>query len=333
MVKLKDIAKKTGHTVSTVSRALRGDYDLNGNTVKKIRGAAEELGYSGGIFRNRSSLKTIGVVLPEVRSSYYAELVHTLDNEIRKSGYRMLFAISGFEVQGIREMFDYFNAMEVGGIIVNEPVSSDAEFVRHIAESGTPAVLFSESTSRKPLDTVYVDPQICMELAVNHLYDLGHREFGYIGEPNSHSRYESLVRVLNDKGLVMKNGHVKVGPERFEQGGYLRMKDLLAGESMPTALIASYDQVAIGSIKAAREAGLVIPRDLSIIGVDNIVMNDYLDVGLDSITNPVEQIGVIAVRILVGNINNHEEHVVQNVALRSKLVIRSSTAVPRGREK
>lgn len=330
MVKLRDIAEKSGFTVSTVSRALRKGNDLSENTVRQIKATAEELGYFRAL-QSRGVAKTVGVVLPEVRSNYYAELAHSLAHEIRKYGFRMLFVISDLESKDIREMYDYFCSLGVDGIILTELIPSDPPIGLHIAESGIPAVLLSDYDDRQPVDKVYVDSHTCMQLAVDHLWQLGHRAFGYVGEHNSAVRYQAMCDILRQKGSVFDEKHVKIGTERFELGGYLRMRELLKENSLPTAIIASYDQIAFGAMRAAREAHLSVPKDFSIVGVDNVVMGDYMPVGLTSITNPSEQLGVIAVKLLMGHINNRSGHVVQNVALQSKLVIRASTGPPAAR--
>ena len=326
MVKLREIADKSGFSVSTVSRALRDGSDLNDSTIRRIRATAGELGYSGRLI-NRKTSRTIGVVLPEVYSNYYAELAHSLAQEIKKSGFRMLLSISG-EPGNIRESYDDFCSLGVDGIIVSEWVQSKPLTAEYIAVSDIPTVLLSDYDDRQPIDKVYVDSITCIELAVDHLWQLGHRIFGYVGEHNSHVRYDAMCKVLGNRGTVMDERHVKVGAERFEHGGYLRMQELLSSDYLPTAVIASYDQIAFGAMRAAREAGVSIPKDISIIGVDNVIIGDFIPVGLTSITNPSEQLGVIAVKLLIGQINNTNGHVIQNVALQSQLVVRSSTAPP-----
>ncbi len=332
MVKLRDIALKTGLNVSTVSRALRDSSDISADTCKHVKQVAREMGYR---FRREDSgrSKTIGVILPEVSSHYYAELAHSLSAEIRKQGYNMFVALSGFASEAVDEAFELLARQEVCGILIcyiadTEAVRRDGWFSERLIKSELPVVLLSEINSAIPIDMIYVDSDGCMHLAVDHLVSLGHEKIGYIGEYTSDSRYRALVDYMERKGLSLKPEFVKRGSERFEMGGYLRTKELLKEKDLPTAIIASYDQVAIGALKALDEAGLRVPEDMSVIGVDNIVMDDYLAVKLTSITNPAGHMGIVAVKILLDSITNKEDHVVQNVALQSKLIIRDSTSVP-----
>ena len=165
-------------------------------------------------------------------------------------------------------------------------------------------------------------------MAVDHLVELGHTKIGYIGERASDIRYHAICKCLRQRGIEIIPAFMKRGVERFEQGGYMRTLELLKEKELPTAIFASYDQIAFGAIRAFQEHGIRVPEDISIIGFDNIVMDNYHPVKLSSITNPVDQMGITAVKILLDAIKHPRSHVVQNVALQSRLVIRKSTCPP-----
>ena len=99
-------------------------------------------------------------------------------------------------------------------------------------------------------------------------------------------------------------------------------------EPRATAVLACYDQVALGALDAFAEEGVRVPEDISVIGFDNIILNDYLPIQLTSISNPTEQLGALAVKLLMDNIIDKETHVVQNVSLQPRLVVRGSTCPP-----
>jgi DNA-binding LacI/PurR family transcriptional regulator len=336
MVTLSDIALKMGLNVSTVSRALRGSTDISKETCRLAKKIAKELGYQ---YRKTAVTRNsiIGVILPELSSHYYSELAHLLFNEIHKQGYGMQIALSGSSFKGIDEVFEQFIQEDVcgiliGGIGIGETNSEhlDHWLSEQLLKSEVPVVLLGEieTDSAEPIDMIYVDAYGCMQIAVEHLMSLGHTQIGYVGEYLSHKRFKVMLRIMKQKGLAINPDYMKQGEERFELGGYLRTRELLAEKALPTAIIACYDQVAIGAMKALNEAGLKIPEDISIIGFDNIVSDEYLPVKLTSITNPVGQISVVALKLLLDNINHKEEHVIQNVALMAKLVVRNSTAIP-----
>ncbi|MEG1525635.1 MAG: LacI family DNA-binding transcriptional regulator [Clostridia bacterium] len=332
MVKLRDIAEKTGLNTSTVSRALRDAPDIKPATVKLVKRTAVQLGYR--MRPTDSTCKSVGLIVPEVGSHYYSEMVGTVEHELRKRGYQMIMGIGGFEVNSILEAFDHMLQHDVCGLIVNDCFSLDAEddIQKHdrIAHSVLPLVLISENKVTLPVDTICIDSTISMRLALKHLMELGHTEIGYIGEFASDVRYRAYCDFLQEKNFPLRPEHIKRGKERFELGGYLRAKELLREESEPkvTAVVACYDQVALGALSAFSEEGIRVPEDISVVGFDNIIMNDYLPIQLTSINNPTEQLSAVAVRLLMDNIGNPESHVVQNVSLQSRLVIRDSTSAP-----
>ncbi|HRX58166.1 MAG TPA: LacI family DNA-binding transcriptional regulator [Eubacteriales bacterium] len=333
MPKMRDIAEKTGLNISTVSRALRDAPDISPETASLVKRTAMQMGYRPRI-SGRSSA-TVGLIVPEVGSHYYSEMVETVERELKKSGYSMIVAIGGFDVGGILAAFDEMLHHDVCGMIVNDCFMLDAkdDIQKHdrIAHSVLPLVLISENKVILPVDTISIANEMAVRQALDHLIDLGHREIGYIGEFASDVRYLALMKYLRELGLPVREKHMKRGRERFELGGYLRAKELIQEKDEPraTAVLACYDQVALGALDAFSEAGIRVPEDISIVGFDNIILNDYLPIQLTSISNPTEQLSALAVKLLMDNLHEKENHVVQNVSLQPRLVVRNSTAAPR----
>ncbi len=332
MPKMRDIAEKTGLNISTVSRALHDAPDINVETVNMVKRTAMQMGYR--LRTSSHGSNTVGLIVPEVCSHYYSEMVETVERELKKLGYAMIVMISGFDVDGAYNAFDQMFQHDICGMIVNECFlpneKTDMHKQERIVQSAVPLVLISENKLVLPVDTISINNEIAIRQSLDHLIELGHREIGYIGEYASDVRYQSLTRYLKEKGLPVREQHIKRGKERFELGGYLRAKELLQekGEPRVTAVLASYDQVALGALDAFAEAGIRVPEDISIIGFDNIILNDYLPIQLTSISNPIEQLSSLAVKLLMDNINEKESHVVQNVSLQPRLVVRGSTCPP-----
>ena len=137
------------------------------------------------------------------------------------------------------------------------------------------------------------------------------------------------MEILKQNDLEVNPAFFKQGRERFEEGGYLRALELLQEPELPTAVLTSYDQVAYGATRAFLEYGLRVPEDISIIGFDSVSQGAHYPVPLTSISNPVGQMGIIAVKILMDAINSPQNHVVQNIAIQGRLVVRASTCPPK----
>jgi len=320
--KLSDIAIRTGLNVSTISRALREAPDISRDTIRYVQMVAQEVGYR---YRKLDQLnaRSIGVILPEVRSHYYAEIAHAITKEIGKHGYSALLMLSGFDTERIMAAFEEMLKQDIVGVILSGIPGVDEQ---RVAACTLPTVVLTEANLLASIDTIFVDSNSVMRQALEHLAALGHERIGYVGEYASDIRYRALVELCRQREMPLDPRFVKRGAERFELGGYLRAKELLQEKDLPTAIIASYDQVAFGAMRAMQEAGLSIPRDMSVVGVDDTILGDYMPVKLTTVTNPGSHMGVVAVKLLMDSVQKPLDHVVQRVALQSRLIARESTA-------
>jgi DNA-binding LacI/PurR family transcriptional regulator len=163
---------------------------------------------------------------------------------------------------------------------------------------------------------------------VKHLVELGHSRIGFIGDTVSTQRMEVFSGFLRQTGMTVNDAYLKLGPERFEVGGYLRMKELLGARTPPTAVLAAYDDVAIGAMRAVHEAGLSVPHDISIMGIDGIEVGEYLTPSLTTIVGHTTEMAEAACGILMKKMGNPAFTVVQHVELNPELIIRQSTGAP-----
>lgn len=329
MVKLKDIAQATGLTVSTVSKALNHSKEISAETSRRVLETARSLGYISKRDVNEK-IKVIGVILPEVNSHYYASLMQCLSREFEKRGYQMLTMLMQDFSSSVGPYIDRMCRFELSGMIVGCIASISQEDYQIIRRSGIPALMLNERSMIFPMvDSIHVSISYAVELAVEHLIGLGHREIGYLGEYNSDGRYQAFCECMKKNQQEINPRFVKRTGTRFEEGGYELAGELMKEEKLPTAVVACYDQVAFGIMRAFQEKGIRVPEDISVVGFDNIIMDDYCSVPLTSVVNPVEQLGVTAVKILLDAVENGNEHIVQNVSLQSRLVVRNSTCPPR----
>lgn len=328
MVRLKDIAKETGLTVSTVSKALNKSAEISEATTALVQKTAQAMGYTARkSFRGET--KTIGVILPEVRSHYYAELMHSLNSSIEKQGYSMIAMLTQEYGESIQLYVEKMCRYDLDGMIVTcDPFFSEKTY-QYLFDSKIPTMLLTEMDLPYLMDSIFIKVQSGVRLAMEHLLSLGHQKIGYLGEYRSVARYETFREIMKEQELPIIPRFVKEGNERFEEGGYLRALELCQEKELPTALLVCYDQVAYGAMRAFREQGIRVPEDISIVSFDSNVMNAYNSVPLTSVMSPVEQMGATAVKILLDAIRHPRTHVVQNVALQSRLEIRESTCPAR----
>jgi LacI family transcriptional regulator len=328
MIRLNDIAERAGVNVSTVSRVLNHAQGIGEETREHVFRVAEELGYKAKR-RNRRG-NTIGVIVPELASQYYSELVHTLESRIREKGYNMLVALSDFDSKKVVQDFETMENNEVSGIICATLAAGEdlgVSILQAAEKTGIPVVFLADGGKRESVrfDFIYLNQLNGIELVIDHLVSLGHTRIGFVGEYHSTPRLKCFEQVMKEKGLFLDQRLVKMGVTRFEYGGYEQMKLLLAEAERPTAVIAAYDQFAFGALKAIEEAGLKVPDDISVVGFDNIVTCEFLPKKLTSVTNPVGSMGQIAIRLLFSKLFPTTDDIIQNVSLQPALIVRETT--------
>jgi len=331
MASLKDIAKIAGVNVSTVCRALNGTGEVNEHTRESIKKIAREMNYTPNISaRTLVGKKTnlVGVILPEICSNYYAQMFYNVESSLNKSGYSLVLGITNFQYKNEVKYLNIFRGRKVDGILlIGSTHKKNKEYLDQIQTSDKiPLVLLEPFVNYPDLDCIMMDSDYGIDMAIKHLKKNGHSKIGYISEEISCKYRLSIFKnALRNNGLEYMQEFVKVGKERFELGGYLRMKELMSQDSIPTAIMASYDNMAIGAMKAANELNFRIPEDISIIGFDNIREAEYLTVPLTTVSPPVKDMAVLGVRLLIGKLNDEVKNIREHIVLKPELIIRKTT--------
>ncbi len=359
-LKLKEIAKAAGVSISTVSKALGSSTDISSKTRAAILKTARDLGYdinsSRGLRRDNTS-GIIGVICPEIKSNYYAQLVSSIAERLTEKGLKCIAAVTDFKVENELAYIRLLSGKDTDGILL---ISESEDIARKISglndesaaegnegnegnkeseESGCcctspsgvifdkPLVLVTNGEKSNLIDCISIDDRYGVNAGIEHLVKLGHRRIGYIGDNLTEARFEAFCDSLKKNLITVDKNLIRISADRFEECGYRAMKSILLAHDHPTAVFAAYDDIAIGAVKAIRESGLAVPEDISILGMDNITICPYLEKGLTTITNPIKEMAEISVSILARKIKDNRFTVIQHVELKPDLVIRETTAV------
>ncbi len=331
MATLKDIAKELNIHTSTVSRALNDSREVGEETKKLVREVAEKLNYVPNLSARAlvgKSTKLIGVIVPEFRSNYYVRIINNIETELKKNKYTFILGKTNFEPKNAIYYINIFSQRKVDGLIITGPLFKDInKILNDIQKVHQLPILMMESFQEYPnYDYVTIDNEFGIEAAVKYLISRGCKMFGYIGDKlSSAKRLPYLKEALSNCGLKIKKEYIKVGSERFEEGGYLRMKELLEKKALPEVIFASYDHMALGAMKAIHEAGLRIPEDISIFGYDNIDECEYMYKSLTTIAPPIREMTKIGISSLIEKIENKEEKTIHHISLKPTLIVRKST--------
>lgn len=336
-VTIKDIAKKVGKSVTTVSRALSGYNDVSSETRKQVLQAAEELGYEPNITaRQLQKRRTdiIGLILPPVTprisDPFFCEFLSGIAEQSSQNGLDLLVSTHPSSEDEIEVYLKFIRSRKVDGFIIIRTQRKDRR-IDLLRELDYPFVAFGRVDGDNNFPLIDEDSEYGMEQVVNHLIELGHTHLAFIAEPThltkSFLRLRGFCKTLEMRGLPIDNELIIEGGFR-QQSGRLMGERLLNADNPPTAIVACNDLLALGAMSVARKQGLEIGQDISITGFDDIVLAENAHPPLTTIHQPAQKIGTLIHQMLVRVINgeNLEE---KQIILQPELVVRQSTGPAR----
>jgi LacI family transcriptional regulator len=271
----------------------------------------------------------VGVLIKGLYNPFFAQMIQTIEKHLANSGYTAIIHYNTDTTKDIDAAYEFAMEKKLRGIIC---LGGDFDLAEDddISRLDIPIVLTSTEIpsllNKEYFSSVIIDNENAAYKAVEYLYDLGHRKIGLLttgGDDKSVGTYRTkgYLKLLSDKNIEKKDHYFELGAYTFDTG-YEAMKRLLEKTDDLTALFVISDLMAIGAAKAIHEAGLRIPEDISIIGFDDIDYAAYFNPSLTTIRQPVEEIAMKSVDILVGVIDHQLEH--QHVVFETELIERSS---------
>ena len=328
---LKDIAKKTGVSVSTVSRVLHDNskkYKISEETQAKVKQAAKDLGYRvNALARGLRQQKTceVGVIVPDISNPFFSEVIKSLAGELRKKGYNFIVYDSDEDIAIERSAIKSLLEKRVDGLIIAS-VGQDFSHIQKIRDAEIPVVMVDRCFDELDVDSVSVDNVKGSLLAMNYLIEAGHSRIAFIqGLPGTYAnetRLQGYKSALRDAGISIDK-HLIVGDDFRSFNGYLKTKSLLKLSNSPTAIFTAGDLIALGALEACRESNITIPDDLSLITFDDPVFATYLSPALSAVEQPITKIAEMAVAMLYNQMKNPRDER-RKVLLEPRLNVRGS---------
>jgi DNA-binding LacI/PurR family transcriptional regulator len=331
MITARDIATTLGVSVSTIGRAMADDPRISAKTKARVRNAAELAGYVGcmpaRVMRGGAS-NLIGLVLPDVRNDFYAEIAQALSETCDGGGHRLVLAITGddreVEARHIRELV----AARASGIIIVPTASPRRESVRMLQNLAHVQLL-----RRLPsLGNVWfgIDDESALFEATKQLIDLGHRRIAYIGGPTALSTGESRLRgfrqAFDGAGIPGNQSIELLGPTSSIFGASA-FEQLLQVRRPPTAVVTGSVHITIGLIEVAEKRNIAIPDRMSVIGFGDPAWFEWWRGGLTTIRPPVQELATTCGLWFLNRLRSKiasEEWAVHSAVANSRLVIRAT---------
>jgi DNA-binding LacI/PurR family transcriptional regulator len=319
-----DVAERAGVSRGAVSLALRNSPRISKERRAEILQAAAELGYRPNAhaahLASHHSM-TLGLVMNEMDNPLTLQILRCAQNRADGAGWGVMISADSGTTDAQRTAVDHFLAHRVDGIVMLGTRLDSGE-VRRIAQQ-VPLVVVNRRI--RGVDAVSVDDAEGANLAVEHLLQLGHRRIAHVdgGEaPGAAIRRSTYLRAMEAHGLKSL-AHISRG-DNTEPGGVEAGRQLLHGPKPPTAIFAANDLSAIGVMAVARDLGMDIPRDISVVGFDDTALSSMSYVNLTTISQP-DELGAVAVDRVISRISDPSV-ATKWILLRPELRIRRTTA-------
>jgi LacI family transcriptional regulator len=328
-VTIKDVAKKAGVSVSTVSKVINGNYKVSEKTKRKVLKAIEELNYLPNFTARSLVLKktqTIGVVLPDIHGEFFSEVIKGIDKKAREHGYHVLITSSHSDIKELDEvLFSLVNG-RVDGLIIMNPTLKTSHVESRLLKK-LPIVLLNCCADMLDADIILIDNFTGAYNLTKHLLKHGHRKIALITGPEDNTdsieRLRGYKTALIDSGIEPSQTLIFQG-DFTEKSGYEAMKLITSLPERPTAVFALNDDMAIGAMMYAKKLGLKIPADMAIAGFDDIPMASYIHPSLTSVHVPIDKVGILAAEKLLNRIEGKSDAKFSKTTLETTLIVRES---------
>lgn len=327
-VTIKDIARETGLTPSSVSRALNDHPRISPETKAKVLHVAQKLGYFPNLFaRGLVTKKTylLGLLAYDFRNPFYAEMTRFLQDAAQELGYWIIQASTDDDQEKADALIESLIRMGVEGIIFASCKLQD-KAVEALIQKGFPVVQVNRKLKKDLGDYVVLDNAYGAYLIVNHLINQGYRRIALISGPRSVStsadRIQGYLKALKDRGLTVDRSLIRYGA--FSQDtGMKYTRRFMALTPPPEAVFCGDDAIALGAMKALGTLGLKVPEDVAVVGFDDAEISSHPLIKLTTISQNLRKMGRLAAKTLIDRIEGRQKKP-QRILLEPQLIIRRS---------
>ncbi len=340
---LHDVARRAGVSTATASHALNGTRAVGAATRTRVQRAARALGYRPSIVAR--SLKTgssrlIGCLVNSLSNPFIASAIEGLHTVLRRKGYGVLVYQTGLDPTAVTDGVEFAESYHAAGLVVVHPRAGESVALRRWIASGRGLVLAIHPAPRLGADMVSMAHEEAGYDATRYLVRQGHHRIGVLSRPTRLGVYRLVVagycRALREAGLRAERALVRAAeratlPDAQQELGYRETLALLRLRRPPTALVCVHNQIALGALRALRERGISIPKDMSLVSFDDVDWMRVTDPNLTSIGVDGRTLGQVVAQSLLTRLATPSAPP-QAVGLRFELVARDSVAPPTSRK-
>jgi LacI family transcriptional regulator len=328
MATIYEVSKLAGVSLATVSRVTNKNTCVSDKTRRKVEDAMAELKYRpNSIAQSLASNCTncVGIMVSELHGPFFGQMMAGIEQELRAAGKHVIITTGHSEEDKEKDGIDFLLSRNCDALIVHVEALSD-NYLQELNKRGTPIYFMSRFIEELADNCISLNNELGGYLATQALIEQGHKNIAYIAgsrfKPDSQERLTGHKRAFAENNIIFDQNLYFEGDFR-ETGGRDGIKELLSKKATFTALVCANDEMASGAMAYARERGINLPEELSIIGFDNIIFSRHIHPKLTTIDNPVFEMGHMAAKLVLKNVYQHDQIYIKHF-FEPTLIIRDS---------
>ena len=331
-VTLLELAKRLNLSTSTVSRALNDRHRISEKTRRAVKELALELEYQpnpSAKSLRESKTYIIGVLVPELSHHFFATTISGMEDAAVKEGYKIMICQSKESYERERDVASTFLGSRIDGLIV--ALSRETQDVRHLQifqRKDLPIVLFDRVSYAMDSTRVVVDDFVGAKKAIDHLVEQGYKKIAHLAGPealtNSNDRLNGYLEGLDEHRLPIKDEWIH-HCQLTGASAIAYTQQLFESSDPPDAIFAFNDYVAIDAMKVIKSKKIKIPQEVGLVGFANTPLSALVDPSLSTVEQPAQDLGRIAIELMLEQLGNREDYEPRTVTLPTNLIVRDSS--------
>jgi DNA-binding LacI/PurR family transcriptional regulator len=330
---IQDVAREANVSTATVSRVLNRSPKVKRSTADHVEQVIRDLNYVPNTSARQLRIgrsKLFGLIISDINNPFFPELIAHFEDNARKHGIDVIFSHTNYQQERLEHCLQRMIERNVDAVAILTSENCHGGF-EAAAKRRLPFVLMNQDGRDTSFSNIYTNYDIGVREAIDHLYALGHRKIGFISGPRDfdsvRTRHQAFLNIVQERGLHVRTEWIVEGDMHVE-GGYAAMKQMLSAEEKPTAVLSSNDIMALGALQAAHEAGVNVPGQMSIIGIDNLPLCEVVTPKLTSVNIPRKEVARVAFAMLFHATNPADAANIETPTIDTHLVQRQSTGAP-----
>lgn len=332
MSSIKDIASEAGVSTATVSHVINKTRFVSEAVQARVLKAIKHHDYYPNAHARSlasGNSRILGLVISDIANPFFPELVKSIETAAFEHGYDVVLSNTNYDAERTSHYVRRFIERKVSGVALMTS-EMDKSLIDELARREVSVVFLDSGAAGLHMSNLRVGYAEGIKQAILHLVELGHRNVAFIsGLPHLHSAKRRLEAFRQTMQAVLPDASEQIYQGDFRiEGGKLAALEILAARKIPTAVIAANDLTAFGAISEFHRAGLNVPRDISVVGFDDIAFSSLMEPALTTVNLPLGELGKLAVKALLSTISSPTQHGIE-LPIPTQLIVRKSTAAAR----